>query len=388
MVGLLIHSIALHNVPLHEATGQDPSGLRGRQETLPPGDGPPSFSMPSSGLLTPLPNPELWCRHLRTYRPHDKEAFRLLAQGPEMDNQLPLVHTHRHPGRRGLPPTPGPSPHIQNRLACLRVLCSPPEINPASARLLQSVQTPSLHRQVPDYRVLSERNAGSRLPLLWLQPRPPSKNRAHLPLDALPHSMLFLLGPDGHSPLPVTSQHLLGEIYPDPLPGRSHPQLQLICKTLLMKEWVEAAPDQSRYPYAPSLKPQPFMGLNKFDTGRLHQMRSGKSYLRAHRSWDDDLPTTCSGCDEAPEPFEHAIIHCHAKRPARSRHLQGVSDIGPEAPVWSSAPLLSGLTRYIKATVTAFPPGMLSRPTSSADSVSSLSSNVVSFGYFMSLQES
>jgi len=118
----------------------------------------------------------------------------------------------------------------KRRLAHLRILCSPPEINPATARLLPSVQTQSLHRHSPDHRVLSARNAGSRLPLPWLQARPPSKNGAHLPLDALPHSMLFVLGPDGLSPLPVTSQHLLTDHFPEPAAGCSYPQLKLQCK--------------------------------------------------------------------------------------------------------------------------------------------------------------
>jgi len=121
----------------------------------------------------------------------------------------------------------------KRRLTNLRIMCSPPEINPATARLPPSVQTPSLHRYSPDHRVLSAKNAGSRLPLPWLQPRPRSKNRAHLPLDALPHSMMFLLGPDGLSPLPVTSQHLLIDHDPEPPPGRSYPQLKLQCRSLL-----------------------------------------------------------------------------------------------------------------------------------------------------------
>ena len=273
-------------------------------------------------------------------------------------------------------------------LAYLRIMCSPPEMNPATARLPRYLQTPSLHRHSPDHRVLSARNASSRLPLPWLQPRPPSKNRAHLPLDALPHSMLFLLGPDGLDPQPVTSQHLIIDHYPAPPPGRSYPQLKLKCKNLLMEEWDKAAPDPVRYPFRPSLKPHPFMGLDKFSAGRLHQMRSGKSYLRAHPSWDSDVPTTCTRCQGAPETFEHAILHCSAKEPSRIRHLQGIHELGPEAPVWSSAALLGALTRFIKPTATAFPPGMFSRPTSAASSVSSRSSNVVSFGYFMSSQES
>jgi len=209
----------------------------------------------------------------------------------------------------------------KHRLADLRVLCSPPEINPAAARLPPLVQTPSLHRHSPDHSSLSAKNAGSCLPLPWIQPRPPSKNRAHLPLDALPHSMLFLLGCDGLDALPVTSQHLLCKSYPEPPPGRSYPQLKLKCKNLLMEEWDKAAPDPARYPYQPSLKPHLFMGLDKFTAGRLHQMRSGKSYLRAHPSWDCDTPTTCPSCLRAPETFEHAILHCSAKEPARTRHL-------------------------------------------------------------------
>jgi len=130
------------------------------------------------------------------------------------------------------------------------------------------------------------------------------------------------------------------------------------------------------------------MGLSKFDAGGLHHMRSGKSYLRAHPSWDDSAPTTCPSCEEAPETFEHAILHCSAKRPARILHLQGISDIGPDAPVWSAAALLGAVIRFIRSTATVFPRGMFSRPSSSAGSVSSRSSNVVSFGYFMSSQES
>jgi len=275
----------------------------------------------------------------------------------------------------------------KRHLAGLRIICSPPEINPATARLPASLQTLSRRRHSPDHRVLSRGNPGARLPLPWLRARPPAKNRTHLPLNALAHSMLFLLGPDGRAPLPVTSQHLLTDIYPAPPPGRSYPQLKSRCKALLMEEWQRIAPDPARYAYRPSLKPHPFMGLSKFDAGRLHQMRSGKSYLRAHPSWDDDGPATCPSWGEAPEDFEHAILHCSAKESARTRHLQGVSEVGHDAPVWSSAALLGALTCFIRSTATAFPPGMFSRPTSAASSVSSHSSNVVSFGYFMSSQE-
>ena len=221
----------------------------------------------------------------------------------------------------------------KRRLASLRILGSPPEINPATARLAQSVQTPSHHRHIPDQRTLLRKNTGSRLPLLWVQPRAPLKNRAHLPLDALPHSMLFLLGPDGLVPLTVTSEHLLTASYPDPPVCHSYLQLRQRCRDLLMEEWKDQAPDPSRYLYPPSLKPHPFRGLNKFDPGRLPQMRSGKGYLCAHLWWDNHDPTTCPRCKEAPETFEHAILSCPSREPARVRHLEAVTNLGPGAPV-------------------------------------------------------
>jgi len=202
------------------------------------------------------------------------------------------------------------------------------------------------------------------------------------PLHALYPRPWWESAPPSHLPTPDM------RTLPRTFPGRSYPQLKLQCKNLLVKEWEDAAPDPARYPYRPSLTPHPFVGLDKFTAGRLHQMRSGKSYFSAHPSGDSDAPTSCPSCDEAPETFEHAMLLCPAKELARSPHLQGVSDIGPEAPVWSSASLLAALARFISSTATAFPSGMFLRPSSASESVSSLSSNVVSFGYFMSSQES
>jgi len=119
----------------------------------------------------------------------------------------------------------------KRRLACLRVMCSPPQINPAAARLPPSLQIQSLYRHTPNHRALCQGNPGARLPLPWLQLRPSAKNRTHLPLDALPHSMLFLLGLDRHAPLPVTSQHLLGEVYPAPPRAAPTPSSNSCAKT-------------------------------------------------------------------------------------------------------------------------------------------------------------
>jgi len=199
-----------------------------------------------------------------------------------------------------LPPLELPFSY-KTRLAGQRILCSPPDINPATACLPHYAPTPSLHRHAPDHRVLLRKNAGSSLSLPWLQLRPPSKHRAHFPLDAIPHSLLFLLSLDGLASLPFTSQHLLGQTYPTTAPWRSYPQLQWLSRDLLMNEWEDRSPDPDKYPYQPSLKPYPFIGFSKFDTGRLYQMRSGKTYLRAHPAYHDDCPPTCPRCNQVPK---------------------------------------------------------------------------------------
>jgi len=270
MAGVLVHALVLDYPTLYQRIGQSPSCFRGCQKALPPGIGLPAFLCHclASSLLFPILS-----YGADTFKPTVHMTRKLSAYWHKVQrwttNCFTCTPTDILAVEACLPPLDLPLAY-KYRLAWLRVMCSPPEINPAAARLPASLQTPSLSRHTLDHRILSRKNAGSRLPLPWLQPRPPSKNRAHLPLDALPHSMLFLLGPDGHAPLPVTSQHLLGETYPSPPPGRSYPQLKVLCKKLLLEEWEKAAPSPESYAYRPSLKPHPFMGLSKFDAGRLH----------------------------------------------------------------------------------------------------------------------
>jgi len=147
------------------------------------------------------------------------------------------LYPNQYPADRSLPPSPGLTRSLQKM-----VLCFAPEIYPATARLAPSLQTPSLLRHAPDHMALVAEGVGGRLPLQWLQPRPRTKNKGHLPLDVIPHSMLFLLGPDGLAPLPGISQHLLAESYPEPPEGRTYPQPEWCCRTLLIEEWKARAP--------------------------------------------------------------------------------------------------------------------------------------------------
>ena len=131
---------------------------------------------------------------------------------------------------------------------------------------------------------------------------------------------------------------------------------------LLRKEHLYKGPRTGQEEVYPlQLSPHPFMCLGKFMAGRIHQMRSQKSYLAAHPSWFNAHDCTLyPHCGDEPETFSHAILHCPAKASARARHLQGVSSVDQDPALWSSSSLLLSLAAFIKATGTAFPPDMLS----------------------------
>ena len=115
-----------------------------------------------------------------------------------------------------------------------------------------------------------------------------------------------------------------------------------------MDHW-HSLPLSDYYSSPLSLAPHPFMGLGKFIAGRIHEMRAQKIYLAAHLSWfnasDSQLYPLCG---DEPESFRHAILRCPAKATARAHHLQGVSSVGSDAPLWSSSSLLRALAAYIR----------------------------------------
>ena len=184
--------------------------------------------------------------------------------------------------------------------------------------------------------------------------------RTHLPVDALAHLTLPLL--EGLSYAPLINSTLLPDLPAlpsDEIMTNAYCALKRRAQTLMIEHW-RSFPLPDYYPYPLRLSPHPFMGLGKFMAGRIHQMRSQKSYLAAHPSWFNAHDSTlCCLCGDEPETFSHAILRCPAKALARARHLQGVFSVGQDAPLWSSSSLLLLLAAFIKATGTAFPPDML-----------------------------
>jgi len=242
-----------------------------------------------------------------------------------------------------LPPLPVLVRH-QRRLAGLRLICSPPEINPTTARLPKSVPTFSPHRAP-----LMARGKITSQPYLffnldWRSAPDKTKNPRYRDNAITPLANTAAPLVHNAKTLPPISLHLTD--YVPPVPGivPSYARLKLRAKQLPLSDWSStSAPPY--YPYRPSTRPHPFMGLGKFVAGRIHQMRSGKSYLAAHPSWDSpDADTSCPLCSEAPQTFEHAIRSCPSSARQRSRHLQGVYDLALSP---RSGPTKSCLLRWL-----------------------------------------
>jgi len=162
---------------------------------------------------------------------------------------------------------------------------------------------------------------------------------------------------------------------PQSLIGKAYSALKKRIRERLLEEWASLFPAPGYYLHPPALSPRPFMGLGKFIAGRIHQMRAGKGYLAGHPTWrSPDAETSCPRCGLEPETCEHAILSCPSRQHSRSRLLQGVADIGPEAPIWSSLQLLKRLATFIGVTSTGFPPTMFPPTTPPSSPPLSLSS--------------
>ena len=233
-------------------------------------------------------------------------------------------------------------------------------MNPATARLHPSFPSLSTHRAPDSSRAVTRGLSSVYLPLHWKTPRPVPPIRNHLPVDAVAHRTIPFT--HGLSRMPMINSHLVSPtptLPPQSLMDNTYSALRQRVREALLTEWAALFPTPGYYHHPPALSPRPFMGLGKFVAGRLHQMRAGKSYLAAHPTWrSPDADTSCPPCGLEPETFEHAILSCPSRQHSRSHVLHGVTDIGYEAPLWTSLPLLKRLTTFISVTSTRFPPTM------------------------------
>jgi len=106
-----------------------------------------------------------------------------------------------------------------------------------------------------------------------------------------------------------------------------------------------------------------FMTINKFAASRLHQMRAGKSYLKAQKDWrNPEASELCPRCENEPETFEHIIASCQALASARVGQPDEVFDISPESLIWAENKkgwdLMKCLISFISLNKLNFPSNM------------------------------
>ena len=231
-----------------------------------------------------------------------------------------------------------------------------------TARLHPCFPSLSSHRAPDSLRALTQGLSSVYFALSWKTPRPSPRLRTHLPIDAVAHRTIGFTG--GLSTMPMLNAHLVpnrsAHLPPQSLMTSTYSAVKKRVWEALLDDWSRLFTLRAYYAHPTALHPQPFMGLSKFMARRILQMSAGKSYLGAHPSRRaPEADTSCPRCGLGPETFEQAILGCPFRQGARSRILHGVTDVGHEAPLWSSLPLLKRLATYISVTATAFPPTMV-----------------------------
>ena len=118
------------------------------------------------------------------------------------------------------------------------------------------------------------------------------------------------------------------------------------------------------------------MTSHKFAAARLHQMRAGKSYLRAQGDWRNrDEGSICPRCENTNETFYHVINECPSLATAREGHSNISLDISPESLVWSEKKKgweeMKHLISFISLNKINFPLKMDAVPFTRADQVQS-----------------
>ena len=133
----------------------------------------------------------------------------------------------------------------KRRMAALRLVCSPPSNNPASARLCRTFPTLLRTRASDSYRSLSTRLPPNVMPLNWKTPRPTSRVKSHVPVDSLAHLTHPLL--EGLTFAPMINSLLLLDLPPlpdDATMSAAYRALQRKARSLMIEHWRSFFPVQ------------------------------------------------------------------------------------------------------------------------------------------------
>jgi len=125
------------------------------------------------------------------------------------------------------------------RLAALRVVCSPPSLNPATAHLHPSFPSLTVYRAPDSARAITRGLSSVYLPLYWKTPRPVPLIRNHLPVAAVAHRTIpFTLG---LSRMPMINSYLVCPtpvLPPQFLMDSTYSALKMRVREILLEEWA------------------------------------------------------------------------------------------------------------------------------------------------------
>jgi len=146
------------------------------------------------------------------------------------------------------------------RLAALRILSSPPSLNPATARLHPSFPSLLVHRAPDSSWALTMGLTSVYLPLHWKTPHPVPPIRNHRPIDVVDHKTLPFT--HGLSKMPMINSHLVSPapaLPPQSLINNTYFALNKRGREALLDEWATSSLLQDTtttlvpYPRDPSL---------------------------------------------------------------------------------------------------------------------------------------
>ena len=82
-------------------------------------------------------------------------------------------------------------------------------------------------------------------------------------------------------------------------------------------------------------------------------MKLAASYLLGHPNWHRPDPGLCPRCEEEIETTEHALLRCPARQYARESFPETL-DLKS---AWYDATATETLAKFVRRTLTAYPPG-------------------------------
>jgi hypothetical protein len=92
------------------------------------------------------------------------------------------------------------------------------------------------------------------------------------------------------------------------------------------------------------------MKLDKFTSGRFHQLRDQKSYLAANQSrYNNRLSTRSPRCYTNVEDLRHVVLQCPSHFFAREEFI---SELLSTDDIWDTPTTINQFSLYLRATLT------------------------------------